>query len=226
MDDQNKNLILATALSFIVILVWFVLFPPPEQAPSPDPSEVTATEVPEGVAAPDANEPGAVAADVAEEASPSQPAARIAIETPSLTGSLSLQGARLDDLSLKGYRVTLDSPELVQLLTPAGSAYPYYIVHGWAAGEGLAADAVPGPDTVWTLSEGAAPIDAADVTPTSQDVGAPEAGPALGAATRSAGICPSSGLAGRGPGRGRQPAGRPCRRRSRESARRPCAREA
>lgn len=30
MDDQNKNLILATALSFLVILVWFVLFPPPE----------------------------------------------------------------------------------------------------------------------------------------------------------------------------------------------------
>ena len=33
MDDQNKNLILATALSFIVILVWFVLFPPPEEPP-------------------------------------------------------------------------------------------------------------------------------------------------------------------------------------------------
>ena len=30
MDDQNKNLILATALSFLVILVWFVVFPPPE----------------------------------------------------------------------------------------------------------------------------------------------------------------------------------------------------
>ena len=30
MDDQNKNLILATALSFVVILIWFVLFPPPE----------------------------------------------------------------------------------------------------------------------------------------------------------------------------------------------------
>ena len=29
MDDQNKNLILATGLSFLVILVWFVLFPPP-----------------------------------------------------------------------------------------------------------------------------------------------------------------------------------------------------
>ena len=39
MDDQNKNLILATALSFIVLLVWFVLFPPPDpvqQAEVPD----------------------------------------------------------------------------------------------------------------------------------------------------------------------------------------------
>ncbi len=30
MDDQNKNLILASVLSFVVIIVWFVLFPPPE----------------------------------------------------------------------------------------------------------------------------------------------------------------------------------------------------
>jgi YidC/Oxa1 family membrane protein insertase len=176
MDDQNKNLILATALSFLVILVWFLVFPPPEQAPSPDPTEVSATEVPEAVAAPDAAEPGAVAADAIEEAVPDQEVARVAIETPSLTGSFSLQGARLDDLSLKGYRVTLDSPELVQLLTPAGSPYPYYIVHGWTAGEGLAADAVPGPDTVWTLAEGAPPPESEAAT---------EAGPALeaGAAT-------------------------------------------
>ena len=30
MDDQNRNLLLATALSFLVILVWFLLFPPPD----------------------------------------------------------------------------------------------------------------------------------------------------------------------------------------------------
>ncbi|TNC65159.1 membrane protein insertase YidC [Rubellimicrobium roseum] len=156
MDDQNKNLLLATALSFLVILVWFIIFPPPEQAPSPDPEAVTAREVPEAVAAPDAGEAGAVDADIAEEgAGAVTEAARVAIDTPSVTGSLSLQGARLDDLSLKGYRVTLDSPELVQLLTPAGSEFPYYVVNGWTAGEGVAADAVPGPDTVWTLASGA-----------------------------------------------------------------------
>lgn len=31
MDDQNRNLILATVLSFAVILVWFVLFPRPSR---------------------------------------------------------------------------------------------------------------------------------------------------------------------------------------------------
>ena len=38
MDDQNRNLILATALSFLVILGWFLLFPPPppEQVAPPD----------------------------------------------------------------------------------------------------------------------------------------------------------------------------------------------
>jgi YidC/Oxa1 family membrane protein insertase len=36
MDDQNRNLILATALSMVVILVWFVLFPPPEAPVDPN----------------------------------------------------------------------------------------------------------------------------------------------------------------------------------------------
>ena len=30
MDDQNRNLILASVLSFLVIVAWFFFFPPPE----------------------------------------------------------------------------------------------------------------------------------------------------------------------------------------------------
>ena len=160
MDDnsQTRNLILATGLSLLVILVWFWLFPPPEVAPSPDPATTTSAEVPAAVAAPDAGEAGAVAADAAENVAPDASAApRVAIRTPKLEGSLSLQGARFDDLALSDYRVTLDDPELVRLLTPEGSPFPYYAVQGWTAGEGLAADAVPGPETVWTLVEGAPP---------------------------------------------------------------------
>ena len=126
------------ALSALVFVVWFALFPPPEQAPSPDPSTAAAQNEPAAVAAPDAGEPGAVAAEAAEDLGPATEASapRVAIDTPSLTGSLSLQGGRIDDLSLKGYRVTLDGPELVQLLTPPGSPFPYYVVSGWQAGAG------------------------------------------------------------------------------------------
>ena len=37
MDDQNKNLLLATALSFLVLIGWMLLFPP--EAPNPQQGE-------------------------------------------------------------------------------------------------------------------------------------------------------------------------------------------
>ena len=58
MDDQNKNLILATALSFLVIMTWFVLFPPPE--PPVDPNEPATAE--------SADAPGSVATPTADAA--------------------------------------------------------------------------------------------------------------------------------------------------------------
>ena len=63
MDDQNRNLILATALSFLVILVWFLLFPPeePEVADTaPQSAETTASEAAPG-AVPGADSPAPAA---------------------------------------------------------------------------------------------------------------------------------------------------------------------
>ena len=41
MDDQNKNLLLATSLSFLVLLGWMLMFPPEpiEEAPSEQTTE-------------------------------------------------------------------------------------------------------------------------------------------------------------------------------------------
>ena len=39
MDEQTKNLILATALSFLVLLTWMFLFPP-----EPIPEEIVTSE--------------------------------------------------------------------------------------------------------------------------------------------------------------------------------------
>ncbi|MDA7430419.1 membrane protein insertase YidC [Primorskyibacter aestuariivivens] len=160
MDDQNKNLILATALSFVVILIWFVLFPPPEPEPT-DPNAPTQSEAgvtPGGetrVADTPAAAPGTTPATEETAADEASDAARIAIETARLSGSISALGGRIDTLALKDYRVTLDEgAPIVDLLKPVGSQGAYYALYGWAPGQGLNLDDVPGPNTEWQVSEG------------------------------------------------------------------------
>jgi YidC/Oxa1 family membrane protein insertase len=168
MDDQNKNLILATALSFLVILVWFVMFPPPETTPT-DPnapaaeSQAGGPRAPSPSAEPATGDVATTGTGTASEAAADVP--RIGIDTPSLTGSISLKGGRIDTLSLKDYRETIDpdSP-IVRLFSPLGSTTPYYTLHGWAPGAGLAPDQVPGPDTLWKVESGKTLAPGAPVT--------------------------------------------------------------
>ena len=96
MDDQNKNLILAIALSALVMLSWTYFFPAPEPVVDPNATEVTSTSELTGsgtVAASD----GQVAAVPAETTSePQAEAPRIEISSDRLSGSLSLRGGRID----------------------------------------------------------------------------------------------------------------------------------
>jgi YidC/Oxa1 family membrane protein insertase len=157
MDDQNKNLILATALSFIVILVWFVVFPPPEaiDTPNPEAAAESGTSEPAVASAPTADADTDVAAQSGGAEALSQDAPRVAIDTPSVTGAISLQGGRIDQLSLKSYRETLEpGSDIVDLLQPVGSDDPYYALFGWAPGTGLTQDQVPNADTIWSAEEG------------------------------------------------------------------------
>ncbi len=126
MDDQNKNLLLATVLSFVVILVWFVLFPPEERwwTRTP-PAAITQTQ--DGALTPPATATPDTATATAEAAEPLPEAPRLTVDTPELVGSISLLGGRIDDLSLKGYKETLepDSP-IVRLLSACRAGHPYY----------------------------------------------------------------------------------------------------
>jgi len=158
MDDQNKNLIIATALSFVVILVWFVLFPPPE-APAPvDGASISQTAPADGtLVTPSAEVPATAAATASTETTPSalDNAPRVAIETPRVSGSLSLLGGRIDELSLVDYKTSLDADAtIVEILFPATEANAQYALHGWAAATGVDPSAVPGPNTQWNLASG------------------------------------------------------------------------
>ena len=162
MDDQNKNLILATVLSFIVVIAWFLIFPPQDQAPDQAP-ELTASQS-EG-SDPSAGgtgarlTPGSEADGAANTATlgdtPLADSPRVQIETPSLEGSIALTGGRIDDLALTNYRQTLEpgSPD-VRLFNPQGTTDAYYTLYGWIPGTNVDAEAVPGANTPWELESG------------------------------------------------------------------------
>ncbi|SIS70858.1 membrane protein insertase YidC [Phaeovulum vinaykumarii] len=163
MDDQNKNLILASVLSFLVILVWYTFVSPPE-APEAQAPGIEASTPAEGLLPP----PAAAAPDAAPQvaapaASPAAAAGvasadRVQIDTPRLSGSISLAGGRIDDLLLLDYKETLDagSPD-VRLLAPVGAAaddHAYYAVYGWLPAGGMDPALVPDARTIWSVESG------------------------------------------------------------------------
>ena len=151
MDDQNKNLLMATALSFAVILIWFVLFPPPEP-PAVDPNDPAVASAP---VASTPDQAGAGTTDSAQVAEPAADTPRIAIDTARVTGSISLLGGRIDQLSLKNYRESLEpGADIVTVLSPIGQPNAYYALYGWAPGMGLSLDDVPGANTLWQQESG------------------------------------------------------------------------
>ena len=148
MDDQNKNLLLATGLSFAVMLAWFAIAPP--QGPPPTVEDASKTSP---VA--ETNASNDVSTNIISgNAKAVADADRIKINTPRLEGSLSLLAGRIDDLRLKDYTETIEegSP-IVTLLSPEGSANAYYGLNGWAAASGVEPADVPGPDTLWSSSD-------------------------------------------------------------------------
>jgi len=147
MNENSRNTIIAVILSGLVLIAWQYFYnvpqmekqraaqqaqaelqkanppatpatpssPPPQPGAAPSPAPATAAATPQ-----------VVSRETAIAATP-----RVKIDTPRLTGSISLKGARIDDLSLVQYRETVDphSPAIV-LYSPSGSPNPYYAEFG------------------------------------------------------------------------------------------------
>ena len=163
MSDQ-KNTILAIVLSALVLIGWQIYFGLPQmekqkqiqqqqaqersQQPPPVPQQGGTTPAAPGTAPQASTQPGTVAQPMSREAALAL-SPRVRIETPSLSGSISLKGGRIDDLSLVKYRETVDpsSPPIV-LLAPSGSPHPFYAEFGWSPPSGAPVK-LPNADTMW-----------------------------------------------------------------------------
>jgi YidC/Oxa1 family membrane protein insertase len=148
--DQNRNVILALVISFAILFGFQLLFPPKPKPPEP-PQQQTQQQA----QAP--NQPGTAAAlgPVVKPRSEVLAATpRVKITTPSLSGSINLIGARLDDLTLTKYHETVDpTSPAIELLSPDGSEHPYFVDFGWVAAPGSDIK-LPDKDTRWTASAG------------------------------------------------------------------------
>jgi YidC/Oxa1 family membrane protein insertase len=149
---DQKNIILAIALSLAILLGWqyFIEGPKSErelaeqqarealqsqQPASEDGAAVPRPERPPTAADTPSPPPGAAAAPTREQALADGD--RIPIETGAVRGSINLVGGRIDDIVLHRYRQTLEpaSPDIV-LLSPRDSAKPYFADFGWVDASG------------------------------------------------------------------------------------------
>ena len=144
MDDQNRNLLLAFALSLLVLVGWMYMFPPPE--PTQRPADVAELPLAEA---------GEAQSMAQAEAAVVQELPRVDIDTPRLRGTLNLLGGRIDDLSMKDYfETTQPGSDIVHLLNPEGESNAFYALYGWRPGADMTWDDVPGANTPWELVEG------------------------------------------------------------------------
>ena len=137
---DQKNLIVAIAISLAILLGWqfFVANPQQEQArlerERQQEQSTTVTRDADGV--PQAPGTGTFPPNRDEVVEQS---VRVPVETTALRGSINLTGGRIDDLTLVRFRQAIepDSP-LVTLLSPTGSPDPYFAEFGWVDGNGTA----------------------------------------------------------------------------------------
>ena len=168
---DSKNTILAIALSALVLIGWQYFFAlpqekarqeqlqqqqqlkqtaqqPGQQAPAQGGTQGAPQAVPQGAAPQVPGTLGAPSASVSRaDALAASP--RVPIKTGSLEGSIALKGGRIDDLALIKFRETVDpkSPPIF-LLSPSGTADPFYAEFGWANAAGVSL-MLPGANTVW-----------------------------------------------------------------------------
>lgn len=158
--QNNKNILLATVLSAIILLswTWFVEKPRIEkqdlerriaaqQAKNPVVTS-DSTQNPKIVSSNKIKKENVVLAlKSRDQILQDSKKTRIKIESESLHGSISLLGARFDDLTLAKYFVTPKNREEVTLFAPADSKERYFTDFGWISSNQNIS--LPTPNTLW-----------------------------------------------------------------------------
>ena len=165
-SEDSRNIILAIVLSVLVLIGWNYFYAAPQlqkdrlaHAPAQTQSQTNGAAPSAGGAgalAPPGAAPAEAAPTTLAEALAANP--RVAIDTPSLGGSIDLQGGLVDDLVLKAYRESIDpkSP-LIRLFAPQGGPEPYWAETGFVTG--APGVKTPNRQTLWSADSATMSVD-------------------------------------------------------------------
>ena len=142
-----KNVLMAIVLSTVVLIGWATFFEAP----------IIEQEVPEKQITKNQDDSSPSVTDEDKEIKNEitrddviNNTKRVSIENENIKGSISLQGAIIDDITFKNYNKTLSSENKVIFLNPKNSSEEYFIETGWAS-SGSENIKLPVLDTIWKI---------------------------------------------------------------------------
>ena len=142
---DTKNVLFAVILSTIVLIFWSTFFEPPIVDRQINENKVISNE--------DSTSPSIDNKEITNEVTrvdSINKTNRIKIENRNIKGSISLQGAIIDDIIFKNYKESLNSENDVIFLNPKNSKNEYFVGTGWASG-GNDKIKLPLESTIWEV---------------------------------------------------------------------------
>jgi len=143
-----KNVLIAIVLSTLVLIFWATFFEPPPIERQIAEDQITKNE--------ESSSPSIEKVELSKKVERNDAidsVARVKIENENIKGSISLQGAIIDDIVFKNYKLSLDSDEKVTFLNPKDSSEGYYIETGWASNSNEKLK-LPLVNTIWKVKGG------------------------------------------------------------------------
>jgi len=142
-----RNVLMAIALSTIVLIGWATFFEAPIVEQQTTEKEITKNE---DLSSPSIDEGEKEIKNEITRNDVINKTNRVKIENENIRGSISLQGAIIDDITFKNYKETLNSENNVTFLNPKNSSKEYFIETGWAS-DGNEKIKLPLGDTIWKV---------------------------------------------------------------------------
>ena len=150
MNPETRNLVAAISLSMAVLIGYQLLFVEPKKDIAQNENIVKESNDSSNIPIPQNLDNGIVASDTTEPKSSNKPVPRISMISKEVSGSISLKGARIDDITLTQYKETLEpESELIKLLLKSNGDSPYFIEFGWSSPDGIK---VPNGKSLWKSS--------------------------------------------------------------------------